>query len=179
MFPVLTSLHCPPVCLKIDIKILLIAFKSLCSCAPGYTTDLFAYRPVHTLRSWSRGLLSVPGVRQKEGFTAVEWSGDFVKAQTTGIFSRHNQITRHLVSMAAAITHIKSDWWKKKKVAPLSPLLHRYESVHLIFYFKSKETTALRWRTVWAWSVHLIYCFQGINVDIGRTNIIRSVKRIL
>ena len=49
--PILASLHWLPVCLRIDLKILLITFKASSGVAPSYITDiLIPYEPTRSLR---------------------------------------------------------------------------------------------------------------------------------
>ena len=64
--PVLQSLHWLPVKERIQFKVLLLTFKSLCGCAPVYLQELLVkYQPSRTLRSQSDNLLKHPKVRPK------------------------------------------------------------------------------------------------------------------
>ena len=59
--PILQELHWLPVKYRITFKLLLITFKILNNCAPGYLTILLeSYNPSRTLRSASQNQLVVP-----------------------------------------------------------------------------------------------------------------------
>ncbi len=63
--PVLKS-HWLSVIQRIDLKILLLVYKSLCSSGPKYVSDMLVpYKPSRTLRTFGAGLLA--GVRTKHG----------------------------------------------------------------------------------------------------------------
>ncbi len=61
--PILQSLHCLPIKLRISYKILLLAYKALNGLAPAYLTSLLSrYNPSRSLRSQNSGLLIVPRI---------------------------------------------------------------------------------------------------------------------
>ncbi len=62
--PILISLQCLPIKLRVEFKILILFFKSLNSLAPVYLTE-FLHKPVRTLRSEHLKMLSVPRSRLK------------------------------------------------------------------------------------------------------------------
>ena len=65
--PVLKSLHWLPISSRIDYKILLLVYKSLCGCAPQYISDMLQnYTPGRVLRSSGTKLLVIPGTRTKK-----------------------------------------------------------------------------------------------------------------
>ena len=72
--PVLRSLHCLPVCERIDFKILLFVYKALNGFRPKYISDLLLCSdPSGPLRWSGIGRLSVPGVRTKHGEAAFSY----------------------------------------------------------------------------------------------------------
>ena len=69
--PVLKSLHWLPVSQRIDFKILLIVYKSICGSGPSYLSDMLKpYEPCRNLRSSGTGLLIVHPVGTKLGEAA-------------------------------------------------------------------------------------------------------------
>ncbi len=70
--PILQSLHWLPIKLRINYKILLLAYKTLNDLAPAYLTNLLSrYTPTRSLRSHNSGLLVVPRIAKstKGGIT--------------------------------------------------------------------------------------------------------------
>lgn len=65
-FRIFISLHCLPVKLQIEYKILVFGFKALHGFAPTYLSDILHYHnPLRSLRSGTFGLLSVRRSRLK------------------------------------------------------------------------------------------------------------------
>ena len=70
------SLHWLPVTERINFKILLIVYKSLNNVAPQYLKTMFQYyRPIRTLRSSSKSLLTVKRHRTSYGARAISKYG--------------------------------------------------------------------------------------------------------
>ncbi len=66
--PVLRSLHCPPVTLRIDFKVILLVYKSLNGLGPKYIAYLLTeYKPNRPLRSLGSSQLEIPRVHTKQG----------------------------------------------------------------------------------------------------------------
>ena len=62
--PVLFDLHWLPVIHRINFKVLLLTYKTLCGMAPAYMSDIIhPYVPARTLRSSSSNLLQMPSAR--------------------------------------------------------------------------------------------------------------------
>ena len=65
--PVLKLLHCLPVRVRIDFKVILLIFKCLNGLGASYLSDLLLpYQPPWTLRSSDTGLLTIPQVNSKK-----------------------------------------------------------------------------------------------------------------
>ena len=65
--PVLKLLHCLPVRVRIDFKVILLIFKCLNGLGASYLSDLLLpYQPPWTLRSSDTGLLMIPQVNSKK-----------------------------------------------------------------------------------------------------------------
>ena len=71
--PVLRSFHWLPVDQRIDLKILLLVFKSLNGLGPKYIDDLLHHYEASSLRSSGSGLLSVPRITTKHGKAAFSY----------------------------------------------------------------------------------------------------------
>ncbi len=66
--PVLRSLHWLPVTFRIDLKVLLLVYKSLNGLEPKYITDMLTeYKPNRPLRSVGSSQLEIPRVHTKQG----------------------------------------------------------------------------------------------------------------
>ncbi len=64
--PILRSLHWLPVCFRVDLKILLLVYKSRNGLAPIYLCELLTeYQPIRSLRSSNQDLLFTPKSRLK------------------------------------------------------------------------------------------------------------------
>ena len=62
--PILFDLHWLPVIHRINFKVLLLTYKTLCGMAPAYMSDIIhPYVPARTLRSSSSNLLQMPSAR--------------------------------------------------------------------------------------------------------------------
>ena len=78
--PILASLHCLPLLLRSDFKVLLMTYKTEHSIAPSYMSDLFTpYIPTQALRSQNSGLLMVPRIKKKSaGCKAFSYRAPFL-----------------------------------------------------------------------------------------------------
>ncbi len=64
--PILGSLHWLPVCFRVDLKNVLLVYKSRNGLAPTYLCELLTeYQPIRSLRSSNQDLLSTPKSRLK------------------------------------------------------------------------------------------------------------------
>ncbi len=72
--PVLRSLHWLPVTFRIDIKVLLLIYKSLNGLGPNYIADMLTeYKPNRPLRSLGLSQLEIPRVHTKQGESAFSY----------------------------------------------------------------------------------------------------------
>lgn len=93
----LASLHWLPVNQRIDFKILLIVFKALNGAAPSYISGMLTeYTPDRSLRSSSKGLLTIPIIQSKSAHGAFSHYGPTlwnslphkIRSATTFLFSQ-------------------------------------------------------------------------------------------
>ncbi len=106
--PVLRSLHCPPVTLRIDFKVILLVYKSLNGLGPKYIAYLLTeYKPNRPLRSLGSSQSEIPRVHTKQGesvfsyFAGRSWNQlpeDIRCAKTLATFK--SRLQTHLFSCA-------------------------------------------------------------------------------